>query len=116
MADAVAGFGLVGIGLGWPAAVSVGLLVSGARLFRALMLGISPRRRHPTLLAYICPAAFLQICLWRGLDALAFWPNDASGNLAIAAAVTMVFVLTWQASVLERLASRASPHSDEPVQ
>jgi hypothetical protein len=83
-------------------------------LFGALTLGISPRRRPAPLFAYICPATFVQICLWRWLDALGFWPSEASGNLPLAAAVTMVLVLTWQASVLERLAARAS--SDQSIQ
>jgi leader peptidase (prepilin peptidase)/N-methyltransferase len=43
LGDALLGFGLVGVCLGWPAAVSVGLLASAARLAGALMLGLSPR-------------------------------------------------------------------------
>ncbi len=115
VADALAGLGLVGASLGWPAAVSVGLLASAARLFGALLLGVSPRRRPALLLAYVCPATFVHICLWRWLDGLAFWPSDTADNLAITAAVAMVLVLTWQASVLERLAARAWTVSDESV-
>jgi leader peptidase (prepilin peptidase)/N-methyltransferase len=103
--DALLGFGLVGVCLGWPAAMSVGLLASTARLLGALTLGVSPRWRPAPLLAYVCLAAFVHICLWRGLDGLVFWPNRSAGLPSFAAAVTMVFVLTWQASVLERLVS-----------
>ena len=108
MPDALTAFGLVGACLGWPAALSVGLLGAIARLFGALTLGVGPRRRNASLLAYVCPAAFLQVCLWRWLDALAFWPGDAAGSLTLVAAATMVLVLTWQASVLERLAACVS--------
>ena len=105
-------FGLVGACLGWPAALSVGLLGSIARLFGALTLGVGPRRRNASLLAYVCPATLLQICLWRWLGALAFWPSDAASSVTLAAAATIVLVLTWQASVLERLAARASAVSE----
>ncbi|MCU0873952.1 MAG: prepilin peptidase [Pirellulaceae bacterium] len=103
--DAPLGLGLVGVCLGWPAAVSVGLLASAARLLGALTLGISVRRRPAPLLAYVCLAAFLHVCLWRGLDSLAFWPGDSAGLPAVVTAITMIVVLTWQASVLERLVS-----------
>ncbi len=103
--DAPLGLGLVGVCLGWPAAVSVGLLASVARLLGALALGMSARRHPAPLLAYVCLAAFLHICLWRGLDSLAFWPGGSAGLPAVATAITMILVLTWQASVLERLVS-----------
>jgi leader peptidase (prepilin peptidase) / N-methyltransferase len=103
--DAPLGLGLVGVCLGWPAAVSVALLASAARLLGALALGMSGRGRPLPLLAYLCLAAFLHVCLWRWLDALAFWPSDSVGLPAVATAVTMLLVLTWQASVLERLVS-----------
>jgi len=105
LGDALLGFGLVGVCLGWPAAVSVGLLASTARLLGALTLGVSPRWRPAPLLAYVCLAAFVHICLWRALDGLAFWPRGSAGLPTFAAAVTMVLILTWQASVLERLVS-----------
>ena len=101
-ADALLGLGLVGVGLGWQAAVSVGLLASAARLVGALMLGLSSRRCPLPLLAYVCLAALVHICLWRGLDGLAFWPGGSAGLPTFAVAVTMVLGLTWQASVLER--------------
>jgi len=103
--DALLGLGLAGVCLGWPAALSVGLLASAARLLGALTLGLSPRLRPAPLLAYVCLAAFVHICLWRGLDRLAFWPGGTAGLPTFAAAVTMMFILTWQASVLERLVS-----------
>jgi leader peptidase (prepilin peptidase)/N-methyltransferase len=103
--DAPFGLGLVGVCLGWPAAVSAGLLASVARLLGALALGMSARRRAAPLLAYVCLAAFLQVCLWRGLESLAFWPGGSAGLPAVATAITMILVLTWQASVLERLVS-----------
>jgi hypothetical protein len=105
-ADALAALGLAGACLGWPAALSVGLLGSSARLFGALTLGVSPLHRKVPLLAYASLAALLQICLWRWLDRLAFWPSDAAGTLTQAVAATIVLVLAWQASVLERLAAR----------
>lgn len=110
--DALTAFGLVGACLGWPAALSVGLLGAIARLVGALTLGLGPRRRNASLLAYVWPATFLQICLWRWLDALDFWPSHAAGSITLVAAATMVWVLTWQASVLERLAARMSAAPD----
>ncbi len=101
--DAPLGLGLVGVCLGWPAAVSVGLLASAARLLGALLLGMSARRRPAPLLAYVCLAAIFHLCLWRGLDSLAFWPGRSAGLPAVVTAITMILVLTWQASVLERL-------------
>jgi leader peptidase (prepilin peptidase)/N-methyltransferase len=103
--DAPLGLGLVGVCLGWPAAVSVALLASAARLLGVLALGMSARGRPAPLLAYVGWAAFVHVCLWRGLDSLAFWPNDSVGWPAVATAVTVVLVVTWQASVLERLVS-----------
>jgi hypothetical protein len=103
--DAPLGLGLVGVCLGWPAAASVGLLASAARLLGALALGMSARRSPAPLLAYVCLAAFLHVCLWRGLDSLAFWPSGFAGLPTVVTAVTMILVLTWQASVLERLVS-----------
>lgn len=104
-ADALLGFGLVGVSLGWPAAVSVGLLAAAARLLGALTLGLSPRFRPLPLLAYTCLAAFVQLCLWRVWDGWAFWPGSSTGLPTFAAVLTMVLVLSWQAGVLERLVS-----------
>lgn len=103
--DAPLGLGLVGVCLGWPAAASVALLASAARLLGALASGLSARWRPAPLLAYVCLAAFFQICLWRGLVSLAFWPGGAAGLPAVVTAITMSLMLTWQASVLERLVS-----------
>jgi hypothetical protein len=111
-ADALAGFGLVGVCLGWPAAVSIGLLAGAARFLWALTLGVSPTRRNMPLLACVCLATFLQICLWRWLDGLSLWPSDAAGPATFVAAAVMMLVLTWQASVLERLGVRAAAIPD----
>jgi len=110
--DALASFGLVGVCLGWPAAVSIGLLGGAARFLGALTLGVWPTRRNAPLLGYVCLASFVQICLWRWLDGLVFWPSGAAGPATFVAAVMMMFVLTWQASVLERLGARAAGVSD----
>jgi leader peptidase (prepilin peptidase) / N-methyltransferase len=104
-ADALLGLGLVGVGLGWHAAVSVGLLAAAARLLGALTLGLSPRFRPLPLLAYTCLAAFVQLCLWRVWDGWAFWPGSSAGLPTFAAALATVLVLSWQAGVLERLVS-----------
>jgi hypothetical protein len=108
LVDALAGFGLVGVCLGWPAAASIGLLGAVARFLRALTLGVWPTRRNAPLLAYVCLAAFLQICLWRWLDGLAFWPSGAAGPATFVAAAVVMLILTWQASVLERLGARVA--------
>jgi len=113
--DALAGFGLVGVCLGWPAAASVGLLTAAARFLGALTLGVWPTRRNTPLLAYACPAAFVQICLWCWLDGLVFWPSGAAGPATFVAAATMMLVLTWQAGVLERLSARQGGQEEEAV-
>ncbi len=104
-ADVVPGLGLVGICLGWPAAVSVGILATAARLMGALALGVSSRLQPAPLLGYICLAAFGQLCLWRQLNELAAWLGGPAGLPYLVAAATMMLVVTWQASVLERMAS-----------
>lgn len=104
-ADALLGLGLVGLCLDWPAAVSVGLLAAAARLLGGLTLGLSPRLRPLPLLAYICLAALVHIGLWRVWESLAFWPGSSAGLPTLAAAVALVLVLSWQASILERLVS-----------
>ncbi len=101
--DALPGFGLVGLCLGWPAAVSVAMLAAIARLAGALTLGLSSRIRPASVLAYTCLGTLIHLCLWRVLDGWSLWPGRAADLPIFAAAITMVFVLTWQASVLERL-------------
>jgi len=115
LSDALAGLGLVGVCLGWSAAASIGLLAAAARFLRALALGVAPTRRAAPLLASVCLATFLQICLWRWLDGLPFWPNDSAGPVSFAAAATIVLVLTWQAAVLERLGARAAAAAERPA-
>lgn len=114
--NALAGFGLVGVCLGWRAAASIGLLTAAAKFLGALTLGVWPTRRSTPLLAYACPAAFVQICLWRWLDGLVFWPSSAAGPATFVAAATMMLVLAWQAGVLERLSARAAGHSDQSAE
>lgn len=103
--DVVPGLGLVGTCLGWPAAVSVGILATAARLAGALALGVSPRLRPVPVLGYICLAAFAQLCLWRELNQLAASLGGPAGLPYLVATATMLLVVTWQASVLERMAS-----------
>jgi len=102
--DAALGLGLVGTCLGWPAAVSAGVLAAAARLAGALALGVSPRLRPAPLLGAICLATFAQICLGRELNHAATWLGGPAGLPYLVAAATMILVLTWQACVLERMA------------
>ena len=95
--DVPAALGLVGVYLGWQAAVSVSLATA---LLRTLSYGLLRRATAERLaVAWVLIATLAQILLWRRLEGLSFWPSHTSNALVYAGCAAFIVV----AGVLARL-------------
>jgi leader peptidase (prepilin peptidase)/N-methyltransferase len=98
--DAAVACGLVGVTLGWQAAISV---VSIAAVLRVMSLPAT--RRLPGRVCCLLPWLFLaatgQVFLWNHIEGLAWWPNSHAGPVTMTAAVIGIVLLTGLAGVLE---------------
>jgi hypothetical protein len=74
--DGAAALGVVGLHLGWQAAVSVTLLATTLQLLGSLGSAGRLSRNHAAFFAYVAIASVWQIIGWRSLDDWAGWPDS----------------------------------------
>jgi hypothetical protein len=91
---------IVGVFLGWQAAISTALIAG------LLLLGLAAccaRFAERWMAGAILAAALVQLFLWRGLYQLDFWPGNSSNVFAItvwAAVLALLAVLAgWRLNV-----------------
>jgi prepilin signal peptidase PulO-like enzyme (type II secretory pathway) len=94
--DGAAALGVVGLHLGWQAAVSVALLATTLQLLANLGSAGRLSRQHAAFFGYLVIAAAWQIIGWCSLDCLAGWPSSRCG---IWQAVVFVLPCVLQAYV-----------------
>lgn len=101
----ISALGLIGLFLGWQAAVSVGLLSAVLLLLAAVGCGKFAGR---WLLGAVLLAFLLQVLGWRRLEHLGWWPGSAT---TLAGMVSAGFVIFMHATLAGRMIDAARPRA-----
>lgn len=88
-----AAFALIGVYLGWQAALSTALLTAG------LLLAVSwrPKLGETWRLGWLFAALLIQLTFWRQLNDLSCWPGASTPPVLVAVFVCAVAVVAWLA-------------------
>lgn len=116
---------LIGLFLGWQAAVSCGVIAAGLALLNAVVTRLT--RSGLPITALLAASVLTQVPLWRALDATEWWPGSAGWDVLrrvgwpdAAFAVTSLAATAVTAGVVAWIAGRVavgwtSPAPAEPV-
>ena len=110
---AAASMVLVGLFLGWQAAVSVAVFATVFQLLGGVLGYLGLRIANLPVSGWVLMSTVLHLCLWRVLSRFSFWPGPSSSVLTICVACTGIAVVC----VLSRLLSRScrAAAADVPV-
>lgn len=86
--------GLVGICLGWQAVISMAVLGLTLKLLMGIVIRISGKQIPSGLIVFVLIATLIQICCWRFVDQLGFWPGSESTALTSLTFVAVMIVLS----------------------
>lgn len=113
-ASATASMALVGLFLGWQAAISVAVFAVVFQVLTILLGRLRPQIANLPVSGWILTSTVLHLCLWRIVTGWAFWPGPRSSILTICVACIGIVA----ACVLVRLLSgrpQAKSAADVPT-
>jgi leader peptidase (prepilin peptidase)/N-methyltransferase len=84
---------VVGLYLGWQAALGTALAAAALQLAAMLALSAKRCRRIPRA-GTLVVAAFLQVCFWKATASTGWWPGPGSGPLQVGVLVGLLVCLT----------------------